>query len=31
MPFDAATPNVAHGYNYAMGGQDNFAVDYRGA
>jgi hypothetical protein len=27
VPFDAARPNVARGYNYAMGGKDNFAVD----
>jgi hypothetical protein len=27
VPFDAARPNVARGYNYALGGKDNFAVD----
>src|SRR5215471_13889342 len=27
VPFDAGRPNVARGYNYALGGKDNFAVD----
>jgi hypothetical protein len=27
VPFDAGRPNLARGYNYALGGKDNFAVD----
>jgi hypothetical protein len=27
VPFDASRPNAARGYNYALGGKDNFAVD----
>jgi S-adenosyl methyltransferase len=27
VPFDAGKPNLARGYNYALGGKDNFAVD----
>jgi hypothetical protein len=27
VPFDARRPSVARGYNYALGGKDNFAVD----
>jgi S-adenosyl methyltransferase len=27
VPFDAGKPNLARGYNYALGGKDHFAVD----
>jgi hypothetical protein len=27
VPFDARKPNLARGYNYALGGKDHFAVD----
>jgi hypothetical protein len=27
VPFDAGKPTVARGYNYALGGKDNFAAD----
>ena len=27
VPFDAARPNVARGYDYVLGGKDNFAAD----
>jgi hypothetical protein len=27
VPFDAGKPSLARGYNYALGGKDNFAVD----
>jgi hypothetical protein len=27
VPFDAGKPSLARGYNYALGGKDNFAID----
>lgn len=27
VPFDARKPSVARGYNYALGGKNNFAAD----